>query len=82
MMTHHLAKSYLNGYATAENYIEECVMRDCGESSGLGDIVVGMTAQCPTPEDAYQTITGFCDYLHSLLRAKYGPSQATTGSAQ
>lgn len=75
-----MAAHHLNGYRTAENYVDECVMRDCGESSVLADIVINMAAQCATPEESYRTLTGFCDYLHSLLRAKYGPSQAQEGA--
>ena len=79
MTAHHLAHAHANGYRTAENYVDDCVMRSCAEPNILSNIVVTLISACASPDEASETMNGFCDYLHSLLRAKYGPAPARAG---
>ena len=77
-----LAAHHLNGQRTAENYVDDCVMRRCDEPNVLSNIVVNLIAGCGTAEAASETMNGFCDYLHGLLRAKYGPPPAHKGDSE
>ncbi len=80
MMAHHLATAHANGYRTAENYVDECVMRSCAEPNILSSISVALIARCTSPDEASATMDGFCAYLHSLLCAKYGPPPRVGGN--
>jgi len=79
MMNRHLSTAYVNGYRTAQNYVDDCVMRSCGEANILSNITVNLIGRCASPDEASATMDGFCAYLHSLLCAKYGPPPANAG---
>jgi len=82
MTAHYLATAHANGYRTAENYVDDCVMRSCGEPNILSSIAVALIARCSSPDEASATMDGFCAYLHSLLCAKYGPPPAHKGDSE
>ncbi len=56
--------SQLNGFITAENYIDECVLRVTQEKNILFRIVQKMSGD---DEKSKAELRGFCDCIHMRL---------------
>jgi hypothetical protein len=62
-----VAAHHLSGQSTAENYIDECVLRPCSEPHMLYRILVKMTGNDMASR---AELMGFADCLHSWMRAR------------
>lgn len=64
---HQCASHHLNGHHSAENYIDECVLKPTQEPHILFQILVQMDL---TTEEGRAKLMGFTDCLHSWMRSQ------------
>lgn len=66
-----LSEAHLNGQRTAENFIDECVIRTVSEDDILFMIVSQFTGN---DLKSRQSLQGFLSVIHQELKAAYHPS--------